>query len=93
MTDEFEQPTTEREQAVRRLKKRRDFYNHLVAFTVINGAVWIVWALTGQGYPWPAWFTGLWAIGLVMNAYDVYLRRPIGETEIQREIERLRHQH
>jgi hypothetical protein len=93
MTDELEQPMSERERALRQLKKRRDFGNHLVAFVVINSAVWIVWALTGSGYPWPAWFTGLWAIGLVMNACDVYFRRPIDEADIRREIERLRHQH
>lgn len=93
MSDEVEQSMSERELAVRQIKKRRDFLSHVVAFFVINTAVWVVWALTGAGYPWPAWVTGLWAIGLVMNAYDVYLRRPIGEADVQREIERLRHQH
>lgn len=93
MSDDLEQPTSERERALRQLKKRRDFYAHLVAFTVINGAVWVIWAITGQGYPWPAWLTGLWAIGVVLNAYEAFLRRPIGEADVQREIERLRHQH
>jgi len=51
--------------------------------------MWALWAATGTGYPWPAWVTGLWAIGLVMNAWDVHFRAPITESDVQREIERL----
>jgi hypothetical protein len=59
----------------------------------MNAATWAVWATTGAGYPWPAWITGLWGIGLVMNFSDVYVRRPITEAEVQREIDRLHPQH
>jgi hypothetical protein len=83
----------EHKQALARLKKRRDFQAHLVAFLVINAAVWVIWATTGQGYPWPAWLTGAWGIGLVLNAWDVYFRRPITEAEIEREISRLHPTH
>jgi hypothetical protein len=72
-----------------RLKKRRDFQNHLVAFVVINAAVWVIWATTGAGYPWPAWLTGIWGIGLLLNAWEVYLRRPITDADVEHEIERL----
>jgi hypothetical protein len=83
-------PGSEREQAIERLKKRRDFYNHLVVYVVINAALWAIWAITGAGYPWPAWVTGGWAIGLLLNAWDVFYRRPITDVEVQREIERMR---
>jgi hypothetical protein len=86
--NELEQPSSEREQALVRLNKRRDFKGHLVAYVVINAALWAVWAATGAGYAWPAWVTGLWAIGLVLNAWDVYFRAPITEADVQREIER-----
>ncbi|HTQ68069.1 MAG TPA: 2TM domain-containing protein [Solirubrobacteraceae bacterium] len=75
-----------------RLKKKRDFQNHLLAFVVINAAVWVLWATTGAGYPWPAWITGIWAVGLVFNAWDVF-RRPISEADVQDEIKRARPQH
>ena len=75
--------------AISRLKKRREFQTHLFAYIVINGLVWAVWALTGEGYPWPLWLSGLWAIGLIFNAWDVYVRRPITEDEIRHEVERL----
>ena len=91
--DELEEPTSEREQAMLRLRKRRDLQGHLVAYLVINAALWAVWAATGAGYPWPAWVTGLWAIGLLLNAWDVYFRAPITESDVQREIERLHPHH
>jgi hypothetical protein len=86
--NELEKPSSEREQALVRLNKRRDFKGHLVAYVVINAALWALWAATGTGYAWPAWVTGLWAIGLVLNAWDVYFRAPITEADVQREIER-----
>jgi 2TM domain len=90
---ELEQPSTEREQTLLRVKKRRDLQAHLVAYLVINAAVWAIWAVSGTGYPWPAWVTGGWAIGLLLNAWDVYFRRPITEADVQREIRRLHPRH
>ena len=82
-----------RQEALARLKKQREFQNHLVAYIVINAAVWVIWATTGAGYPWPAWLTGIWGIGLVLNGWDVYLRRPITNAEVEREISRLHTPH
>lgn len=84
-----EETGTDRERALARLHKKRDFQGHLVTYVVVNAALWAVWALTGGGYPWPAWVTGGWAIGLILNAWDVYMRAPISEAEIRREIDRL----
>ncbi len=89
MSKDLEQPLGEREEALRSIKKRRDFAGHLVAFIVVNAAVWGIWAVTGAGSPWPAWLTGLWGIGLIMNAWDVYGRRPVTEEDVEREIRRL----
>ena len=84
---------TVREEAPQSLKKRRDVSAHVVVYVVINVALWGVWAVTGAGYPWPAWVSGAWAIGLVLNAWDLYGRRPITDADIRREIDRLRPQH
>ncbi len=89
MSEDLEQPVSEREQALQSIKKRRDFASHVFVFLVVNAAVWGIWAFTGSGYPWPAWLTGLWGIGLVTNAWDVYVRRPVTEADVQREISRL----
>lgn len=80
--------TPGRDAALSRIKKRRDFLAHLVTFVVLNAGLWILWALTGAGYPWPAWVTIGWGVGLVLNGWDVYLRRPITEADIEREVRR-----
>ena len=79
-----------REEAVQRLEKRQDFRAHLLIYTLVSALLWTIWALTGAPFPWPLIVMGFWGVGLIMNAYDVYGRKPISEGEIQREIERLR---
>lgn len=79
-----------RKEATTRLKKRRDLGGHLVAYVTVNAMFVGIWYLTGGGYFWPAWVLLGWGIGVVMNVWDVYFRKPITEVEIQREIDRLR---
>jgi hypothetical protein len=79
-----------RDQALERLKKQQDLRAHVLVFVMFNTLVWTIWALTGSGFPWPVFITGGWGIGVVMNAWDAYWRRPITESAVQREIERLR---
>ncbi len=87
--ERIEETGSDRQRALARLHKKRDFQGHVVAYVVVNAAIWAIWAVTGAGYPWPAWVTGGWAIGLILNAWDVYFRAPITEAEISREIDRL----
>jgi hypothetical protein len=79
-----------REVAVDRLKKRQDFRGHLLVYVLVNAVLWTIWALTGTGFPWPAIVMAGWSVGLVMNAWDVYWRRPITDAAIDREVRRLR---
>jgi hypothetical protein len=79
-----------RDLAMKRVKERRDFQVHLVAYVVVNLFLWGVWAITsGVGsYPWPLWVTLGWGIGVVLNAWGV-MRRPITPADIDREIDRI----
>lgn len=84
-----------RDQALRSLKKRRDLHTHAFVYVTINLLVWGIWIIigttSGNWWPWPLWVTLGWGIGLVFNAWDVYVRRPITEAELQHEIDRLAH--
>jgi hypothetical protein len=79
-----------REVAKQRVEKRRDLGTHAVVFAVVNAAIVAIWALTGGGYFWPAWVIGLWGVGLILNVWDVYFRRPVTEHDIEQELKRLR---
>ena len=41
-------------------------------------------------YFWPAWVLLGWGVGLVLNVWDVYFRRPVTERDIDREMDRMR---
>ena len=81
-----------RDEAVKRLRKKQDFHGHVLVYVLVNATLWAIWALaTAGGFPWAVFPTALWGIGLVMNAWDVYGRRPFTEAQIRAEIDRLRH--
>jgi hypothetical protein len=79
---------TEREVVRRRLQARRDFASHLVAYAVVNLFLVAVWAFTGAGYFWPAWVMFAWGAELVLHAWEVFLRRPVTEADIDGELSR-----
>jgi hypothetical protein len=79
-----------REQAIRSLKKKRDFRSHLVAYILVNALLVGIWAATSRGFFWPVFPMIGWGIAVLFNAWDVFGRKPITEDEIRREQERLR---
>jgi hypothetical protein len=76
-----------RDRAITRLKKRRDFHAHLLVYVLVNAFLIVIWAMTSpDGFFWPVFPLVGWGIGVVMNAWDVYLASDFSEAEIQREI-------
>jgi 2TM domain len=79
-----------REQAIKRLKKRRDFHGHVLIYLMVNAFLVVIWAMTmPDGFFWPVFPIVGWGIGVVMNAWDVYFVEDFGEEDINREIERI----
>lgn len=82
-----------REQAVKRLKKRRDFRGHLLVYTLVNAFLVVIWAVTSSGgFFWPIFLIVGWGIGVIMNAWDVYFGEDFSEDDIEKEIEHLQHE-
>ena len=78
-----------RAEAIKRIKAKRAFQQHLVVYLVVNLVLWIIWGFTGAGFPWPIFVTFFWGIGVVTQAWTVYGRGDrITEDEIQREMRR-----
>jgi hypothetical protein len=78
-----------RDRAIARLKQRRDFGAHRCVYLVVNAFLIGIWTFTGAGFFWPAFPLFLWGIGLVINAWDVYWRKPLSEDQIRQEMERI----
>jgi hypothetical protein len=87
-------PTDEelREHAIKVIKKKRDFWNHVIAYCIVNIFLVVIWYWNGAGYFWPGWVLAGWGIGVAFNAWDAYGRgnRAISEDEIRREMDRQR---
>jgi hypothetical protein len=80
-----------REHALKRLKKRRDFYRHVFTYVIINGMLVVIWATWGGGgFFWPIFPITFWGLGVVMNWWDVFYSE-FNEGRIQREIVRIQH--
>ena len=80
------------ERAVKRLKKRRDFYGHILVYALVNAFLVVIWWMTSpDGFFWPVFPIVGWGIGVVMNAWDVYYSEDLDEERIAREMRHLAH--
>ena len=78
----------EYEQARKRVERKRKFRADLVAYVVINAFLIGVWVASGMGYFWPAWVLAGWGVLLVLDAWNVFYRRPVTPTDIENELGR-----
>lgn len=69
-------------EATRRVQKKINFYRTLTSYVVINGFLWILWMMTGVGYPWPIWVSLGWGIGLAFQFLDAFA---FGVSDTQRQ--------
>ena len=83
------------EVAKKRVKDKRDFYGHLIAYLIVNSILILVWALSGGGGnpPWFVWCLGPWGIGVVFHFVAVFLFPTSASKEIQavkKEVEKIK---
>lgn len=81
---------SDREQARKRLERKAKFRADLAAYVVINLFLVGVWLFTDRGYFWPGWVLAGWGVLLLLDAWNVYLRRPVTEADVDRELRRAR---
>jgi hypothetical protein len=79
-----------RERALVHLKKKRDFFAHVLVYVMVNSLIVVIWAMTSHGFFWPIFPMAGWGIGVVMNAWDVW-HGDFTEDQVVREMQRLEH--
>lgn len=69
----------ERDKALWKIaKKRVAFKRHAFMYLLVNLFLWAIWYFNStystdySGWPWPAWVTFGWGIGMVFSYYDAY---------------------
>jgi len=81
------------EAARRRVKKKRDFYNHFGIYVTVNIVLIIVWALSGRGELWFLWPLGIWGVFVVWNFIEVFVLYRGAQSEkavIEKEVEKIK---
>jgi hypothetical protein len=76
--------------AVERLRKKHEFYPHLLAYVLVNALFVAIWAVSGTGFFWPVFPIAGWGIGIGFHAWDTFSRPQLTEERIEREMRRLR---
>lgn len=79
----------ERAVARRRAEQRRKLGTDALSYVVVNAFLVGLWALTGQGYFWPGWVLAGWGVMLALTAFDVLVRRPVTEQDVEAELRRM----
>jgi hypothetical protein len=80
----------ERARARQRLEAKRKFYVDVAAYLIVNAFLLIVWAIGDRGSFWPGWVMAGWGALLLLDATRVYVRPPVTEADIDRELHRRR---
>lgn len=80
-----------RDQAVRRLKEKKDLRDHAAVYFVMMLALNVIWGVTNYGgYYWPIWPMFGWGVGLFFHGLSVFGQKSITENDIQHEMRKLR---
>lgn len=78
-------------EAERIVKKKLEFYSHLITYLIVNCGIWTINLMTTPNQIWAIWPTLGWGIGIACHAADVFLygktsnfRRRLIEKEMEK---------
>lgn len=75
--------SAKRERVRKRLEAERKFRSDVFAYVVINLFLIGAWLVTGAGYFWPGWVLAGWGVLLALDAWNVYLRPPVTDEDVE----------
>jgi fatty acid desaturase len=74
----------------RRIARQRVVWMHALIWAAVNLLLFVVWLVTGAGFPWFVFPLFGWLIGLVAHAASAYLLRGPDDVLYSREAARRR---
>ena len=79
------------EEAKQRVKRKKDFYGHLIVWAAINIILVIIWALGDRGYPWFLWPLCIWGVFVLVHGLRTFVfERKSDINAIEKEAERIK---
>ena len=74
----------------KRVARQRVVWLHALIFAAVNLLLFVVWLVTGAGFPWFVFPLFGWLIGLVAHGASVYVLRDPDDEVFLRELSRRR---
>ena len=79
------------EEASKRVKAKKGFYNGLVTYAIVNAVLVVIWALTGQGYRWFLWPLGIWGVFVLGDFLRIFVfGKGSDQQAIEKEVEKMK---
>ncbi len=80
------------EEARKRVKEKKLFWDHFGAWAVVSALLIIIWALTGLGgYLWFLWPVCMWGFFVLIHYLLIFVFKQKAESiEIEKEVERIK---
>ena len=79
------------EEASKRVKAKKGFYNGLVTYAIVNAVLVVIWALTGQGYRWFLWPLGIWGVFVLGDLLRIFVfGKGSDQQAIEKEVEKMK---
>ena len=79
------------EEASKKVKEKKGFYGSLATYVIVNAVLIVIWALSGQGYPWFLWPLGIWGVFVLGHFLRVFVfERRSDRQAIEKEAEKMR---
>lgn len=82
--DEFGKAALREREAVR-IRRRQWFWLDLIVWAAISVFLFVIWLLTGRGFPWFVIPTGAWGILIVAHAAFAFVLRNPEDILLERE--------
>lgn len=81
-----------REQAIHQIKRKREFGMACVGAVILWILMIVIWAISGQGYFWPAWVVLGTLVALGGQALSLWgpRSRPISDADIQAQMSKMK---
>ena len=79
------------EEASKRVKDKKRFHGGLATYLIVNAVLVVIWALSGQGYPWFLWSLGIWGVFVLGDYLRVFVFGKGSDRQaIEKEVEKMK---
>ena len=79
------------EEASKKVKAKKGFYGSLATYAIVNALLIVIWALSGQGYPWFLWPLGVLGVFVIGHFLRVFVFEKGSDRQaIEKEVEKMK---